>query len=820
VDEAYTAEGEIRPHWRYLLESLQGLGSQGIEERQQKARRILRDDGATYRIYDHPGADALWQLNPIPLLIHSEEWSQTEGALIERAELFNLILQDVYGPQNLIKQGIVPPELVHAHPGFLRPCHDVHLAGEHQLILHAADLIRAPDGAMKVMSDRSQAPSGAGYALENRTVMSRVFPSLFRDSHVHRLSLFFARLRQKLQELNPNGGIARIVVLTPGAYNEAYFEHAYLANYLGFHLVQGSDLTVRDGYVWMKSLNGLKRVDVILRRVDDNYCDPLELRGDSQLGVPGLLQVARSGRVAIANPLGSGVLENPAWLEYLPAVSRHLLGRELQLASVQTWWCGNPQNLEYVCDNLDSLLVKPTYRRPGIYEVYGAELDKKKRQAWINRIRKNPLNYVGQEFVPCANTPTWHQGGILPRPAVLRTFSVASEQSWAVLPGGLTRVNLDPERKSITNQSGSISKDTWILASEPEKQLSLRSPGQKKHREIAAELPSRVAENLFWLGRNAERAESALRLMRTVFIQLNKAEALPETARHTLLRALTHVTYTYPGFTADNPALLAQPEREMLAIALDDARPGSVAYSLYAMINAAEEVRDQLSNDTQRVINDIGDEMAQLHTALTPMSAPEEALAPLVTALLALAGLIQESMVRGHGWRFLEIGRRIERAMQISSLLRSLLVPVHKELEEEILIESALLCGEVLIPYRRRYPDGINMENGIEMLMLNGNNPRSLIYQTAQLEQHLAGLPGGQEMNQARKLLLEADTALRLSDATQLAEGDGIRQDLDQLLARIQNLLSNTAKAVSQRYFDHTESPQLLVKNTQWQDQL
>ena len=304
VDEAFSPDGEIRAHWRYLLESMQTLGLDGIEERQIKAQRILRDDGATYKVYNDPAHNQSWQLNPIPLLIDSEAWSQVESALVERAELFNLILDDVYGPRSLIKQRVIPPELLYAHAGFLRACNGLKLKGEQQLILHGVDLVRGPDGVMKVMADRTQAPSGAGYALENRTVMSRVFPSLFRDSHVHRHSLFFARLRQKLQDLNPNGGIARIVVLTPGAYNETYFEHAYLANYLGFNLVQGRDLTVRDGYVWMKSLDGLKRVDVILRRVDDVYCDPVELKGDSQLGVPGLLDAARMGNVAIANPLG------------------------------------------------------------------------------------------------------------------------------------------------------------------------------------------------------------------------------------------------------------------------------------------------------------------------------------------------------------------------------------------------------------------------------------------------------------------------------------------------------------------------------------
>ncbi len=824
VDEAYDAEGQIRPYWRYLLHSLESLGHDTIEERQKKARRILRDDGATYKIYDEPDANQSWQLNPIPLLINSEEWNQIETGLIERAELFNLLLQDIYGERKLIRQGIIPPELLFSHQGFLRPCHGVKLAGAHQLILHGVDLVRAPDGQMRVMGDRTQAPSGAGYALENRTVMNRVFPSLFRDSHVHRLSLFFARLRQRLHELNPNGGIAHIVVLTPGIYNEAYFEHAYLANYLGFQLVQGSDLSVRNGYVWMKALDGLKRVDVILRRVDDVYCDPVELKGDSRLGVPGLLEVARIGHVAIANPLGSSVLENPALLRYLPAIARTFFGRELQIPSVKTWWCGNPDDLEYVCANLKDLLIKPTYRRPGLYEAYGADLDETKLLAWQNRIRKNPYQFAAQEYVAGAQTPTWHQGKILPRASVLRTFAVASESSYAVMPGGLTRVNLDTGKKIISNQRGSVSKDTWVLASEPEKQISLRPVDVQPINESGSALPSRVVENLFWMGRYAERAESALRLLRTVFIQLNRTEKLPDTVQRTLLSAVTHVTSTYPGFTSLQPALLKNPEPEMISIILDQQRMGSVANNLTAMINSAEQVKEQLSSDTQRVINDIGDELELLKTTLEPnaLSAPEETLAPLITTLLAFAGLIHESMTRGNGWHFIEIGRRLERALQITSMLRSMLTARLDEVDQESLIESSLLCGEALIPYRRRYQNGIRIDQGLEMIMLNPRNPRSLIYQLIQLEHHFAELPDDHEtFSTEQKLLLEATTALRLSNIKTLVKTtSGIRAELDQLLSRTQYLISSIAKTIGQRYFDHTEGPQLLVKNTHWQDQL
>lgn len=824
VDEAYSDKGQVRPHWEYLLQSLHNMGSAMLDERQNKASHILRDDGATYKIYDEPDSKQTWQLNPVPLLISSDEWASTEAMLVERAEVFNLLLEDIYGERKLISQKIIPPELLFSHQGFLRPCNNIRLPGAQQLILHGVDLVRGPDGKMHVMADRTQAPSGAGYALENRTVMNRIFPSLFRDSHVHRLSLFFARLRQKLQSLNPNGGIARIAVLTPGAYNETYFEHAYLANYLGFQLVQGSDLSVRNGYVWMKALDGLKRVDVILRRVDDVYCDPVELKGDSQLGVPGLLEVVRMGHVAIANPLGSNVLENPAILRYLPQISRALIGRELKMPSVKTWWCGDRKDLEYVCANLKNLLIKPTYRKPGLYEVYGAELDDKKLQAWQNRIRKNPYQFVAQEYIPCSTTPSWHQGQLKPGATILRTFAVAADNSYAVMPGGLTRVNLDANNKIISNQRGSVSKDTWVLASEPEKQVSLRNPDLQPPLDNSNELPSRVVENLFWMGRYTERAESALRLLRTVFLQLNRTEVLPDNLCNVLLSAITHVTSTYPGFASLNPELFKNPESEIIAVLIDSQRAGSVANNLIAMIRASEQVKEQLSSDTQRVINNIGDQLDQLHNTLNEngLTNSEEVQARLVTSLLALTGLIHDSMTRDNGWHFMEMGRRLERALQIVSSMRALLTPQFDELGQEILIESALLSGEALINYRRHYQNGINMENGLEMILLNSRNPRSLIYQLAQLEMHFGDLPGKRDvLNEESKFLLEATTAILLSNIKNLVGANGgVREDLDQLLARVQYLISSAAKTISQRYFDHTQGSQLLVKNTDWQEQL
>ena len=823
-DEVYDAQGQMKPHWQYLLDSMSALGPDTILERQQKVARILRDDGATYKIYERPDASQVWQLNPIPQLIDSEEWAFIESAIVERSELFNLLLKDIYGEQTLLKHRVIPPELVYSNPGFLRSCAGLQLPGHHQLIIHAIDLIRDASGELTVISDRTQAPSGAGYALENRTVMTRVFPSLFRDSHVHRLAHFFTLLRQKLNSLNPNGGAPRVVILTPGAFNETYFEHAYLSNYLGFPLVQGKDLTVRGGFVWMKSLDGLKRVDVILRRVDDIYCDPVELREDSHLGVPGMLEVARCGRVVIANPLGSGFLENPALYRFLPAIGRHLLGREPRLGTVKTWWCGDPDDQQYVLANLNQLLVKSCYRRPGRNSAHGPSLTPEALANWQERIRQNPNMYVAQEYVDGVCSPTWHQGQMQPRSSVLRTFATAGEFDYNIMPGGLTRVSLDETALVVSNQTGSVSKDTWVLASEPEREVPVqRDVAAAENISIHQELPSRVAENLFWMGRYAERAEASLRFLRTLFVQLSRVGSLPGRSYRITLRGLTELTVSYPGFMAEDTDLFTNPEPELLQLIQDPTRSGSVATNLQAMINAAEQVKEQLTSDTHRIINDLGDELDILQSSLRPgiWSAPEEALDPLVTTLLALSGLAHESMVRDYTWHFIDIGRRLERSKQLIRQLRAMFIACLNADEEEVLAEALLRSNESMMTYRRRYRSQPDIRNTLQVLLLDDMNPRSLIYQLNQLGEHLQFLPDQQAgMALYDKRVLEATTAIKLCDIDELVSNnrDGNRTALDQLLSHIQQLLADASDSLTDRYFDHTAGPQPLVRTSSWQD--
>jgi uncharacterized circularly permuted ATP-grasp superfamily protein/uncharacterized alpha-E superfamily protein len=829
-DEACTHDGKPRDHWAYILDSIHSLGTDGLADRQQKAQRILRDDGATYNLTSEPLASNVWALDAIPMVISSAEWSRTEEALIERSELMDLILKDLYGPRELIRKGLIPPEVLYGHPGFLRQCHDLKMPGEHQLILHAVDMVRQPDGQFCVIGDRTQSPSGSGYALENRTVLSRIMPSLFRDSQVHRLSLFFQTLRQTLTSFAPiREEPPRIVILTPGAYSETYFEHTYLSNYLGFPLVQGSDLTVRGGKVWMKSLNGLNQVDVILRRVDDYFCDQVELKADSYLGVPGLLEAARAGNVVITNPLGSGILETPVLLKYLPEISKAMLGRDLLLSSVDTWWCGDRQDMAYIKDNLDELIIKPATRQNGKHSIYGHSLTKAQRKEVLEMIAQRPTQYAAQAYIPPSTVPAWQESELVNRPAIIRTFSVSNQTAFSVMAGGLTRVGVSDHERVVTNQRGSFSKDTWILASEPEKHTTLIGSQTQIDFESAQQtnLPSRVIENMFWMGRYAERAESAMRLMRTILVQLNNIDPLPESSRALLLASLSEQTGCLPGFTEADSKLLNNPDEELINLIIDGTRPGSIKSNLVSLLTCTEEVKEMLSADTRRIINDLRDHLNALDRAyINGMpSAPDETLDPLVTSLLALSGLNHESMLRGMGWKFQEIGRRSERALQTATLISTALSQGMDELQQQQVLESVLLSVEALISFRRRYRKRGNVAHGLDLLMIDDTNPRSLFYQIDQLRRYIDDLPQSQSSLQPglsleKRLIVKAMNSIQLADLNDLAKVNSVTEQRDGLLnlmLDIKDDVEQLTALIGTKYFDHTAGPQQ-ISNTLWDD--
>jgi uncharacterized circularly permuted ATP-grasp superfamily protein/uncharacterized alpha-E superfamily protein len=819
-DEMYAAPGEVREHWSYLASALNDLGGNELQRRREEAWRQIRDNDVTFNIYGDPrGMGRPWELDLIPLLISSEEWQVIERGLIQRAELLNLVLNDLYGKRDLLKKGHLPPELVYSHPGFLRPCVGVPLAQPRSLLFYAADLARARDGQVQVLSDRAQAPSGAGYALENRMVVSRVLPSLFRDSHVHRLANFFRTQRHALNRLSPRpDDEANIVLLTPGPANEAYFEHAYLASYLGYTLVQGGDLLARDGRIWLTTLDGLRPVDVILRRMDDSYCDPVELREDSYLGVPGLVNAARTGQVGIANPLGSGLLESPALLPFLPRLARQLLGEDLRLPSVPTWWCGDARERGYVLANLERLVIKPVYRGVGFRFVFGSDLSRAERDDLIRRIRERPHLYVGQEPQVMSTAPVLVEDGVEPRRSVLRTFLVADEHEYHAMPGGLTRVSADADKLVVSNQAGGASKDTWVLATEPERHTSLwLESRQTRHVfSTSGELPGRVADNLYWLGRYAERAEFTSRLLRLALQFLVTAENESAGCLECLLQSLKELS---PPVPSGGAAKAAEIEDELLRLIHEQNRAGSLSQTLNALLLSARSVRDRLSTDTWRVINDIDEELhslqrikpGQLLDALDEMD-------NLVLAFTAFSGLTQENMTRGRGWLFLDMGRRIERAILTSRLLRALLEQSAGQDEEAVLLESLLSVVDSLMSYRRRYRQGMQTDKLLELIVYDERNPRSLAYQLTRMEEHVADLPREQDRgirSELARLALETATMVRLADVQRLAEvaPDSKRREvLDQFLTVLAARLPALSDALTAAYFRAAETPQQLIR--------
>jgi uncharacterized circularly permuted ATP-grasp superfamily protein/uncharacterized alpha-E superfamily protein len=819
-DEMCSAEGALRPIWDQVIPSLLEMGATELMRRRREARRLLEENGVTFNLQDS-GEEATrpWTLDPIPQLVGSREWSRVEAGLIQRAELLERLAADLYGPRETLRKGLIPPEAVYAHPGFLRSCASIPAPGARLLPMYAADVGRAPNGSLWVTVDRTQALFGAGYALENRLVLSRVLPSLYRDAQVHRVATFFRALRRTLAELSPRDkDNPRVVMLSAGPGSETYFEHAYLANYLGYSLVEGGDLTVRGGKVWVKTLGGLQPVDVILRRIDAELCDPLELCGDSMLGTPGLLAAARARGVSIVNPLGSGMLENRALPAFLPALCRFLLGEELRIPSLATWWCGTPKERDYVVANLPRLVVRAIHPALGPATIHGAALSKQQRQNLVERIRARPCAYVGQEQIALSSTPVFGGRELEARHLMLRSFLVAHGDSYTVMPGGLARVSASTETAQFSLQKGGISKDTWVLASEPERPVSLLPPPGEAMPIIRSggEVPSRVADNLFWLGRYSERLDAAARLLREVLQRLLDGEVPKHNPELTaLLRTLTRQTHTAPGFIGKGAEeRLAAPEREILSLLLDPARVGGLRFTLEAALGTCRGVRDRISDDLWRTFNSLAEEMRGTPRPYFALGRALQLTDRTVIAQTAISGFISEGMSRGAGWRFVDSGRRLERAVLTLALLDELLATPTAPASS--LMETLLLITDSIRTYRRRYRSSLQLDAVLDLLLLDESNPRAVGFQLQTLSERIASLPRRStppHRSPEERLLLDALCSLRLADTETLlaVPEEGAESDLKRLLTRLGDRLANLSEAITHDYFSLTEVPQQLM---------
>ena len=745
-DEMEEAPATPRPHWRPLIESLQRLGRHELVSRWEDGRRIIRAHGVTYNVYgDAQGMDRPWGLDFVPLLITAREWARIEGGLVQRSRLFNLILADLYGgAQHLLRDGLLPPELVYANPGFLRSCRGLPVAAQVYLHLLACDLGRSPNGKWWVLSDRTQAPSGAGYAWENRTVVSQILPEQIWDCNIQRLGGFFQREREMLFKLAPPGrDHPNIVFLTPGPHNETYFEQAFLARHLGFPLIEGADLTVRDRRVFLKTIEGLQPVHVILRRVDDSFCDPLELRGDSFLGVSGLVEATRAGNVTVANALGAGLIESPAFLSFLPSLCRHILGEKLLLPSIATWWCGQAEELLYVTEHLDSLILKPAFgaQPPMPAPAAGAPKSSRRlaeeRAKLIESIHASPRSFVAQERVNLSQAPAWAEDHLAARPVVVRAFVANGGDSFAVLPGGLTRVSSSPDELAVSMQRGGGSKDTWVLANGssncPEPTQVMGESGLAG--QISPGVPSRVADHLFWLGRYTERLEQLLRMLRCI---LSRVSGEPSVEGGTQCKGLGEFAAKLGVFP---PPLGSDPDssklsRRMLHVLYHPDQPGGVRDLLKRVRLTASAVRDRFSDDTWRILGRLEVD-GRSRPGRLPLAQAMSLIHNLVLDLAAFNGMEMENMTRGHGWRFLDFGRRLERGQSVLKLLRA---AASVESPAAAVLEPVLEIADSMMTYRRRYFASPQLAGVLDLLLRDESNPRSLLFQVNVLREHIAAL--------------------------------------------------------------------------------
>ncbi len=797
-DEMWDVDAGVRPHWGHLVNGLARLGSREWSTRGQRITRLLRENGVTYNVYDDPrGYSRTWELDPVPLVLDGDEWLAVAAGLEQRARLLDLVLRDLYGAQTLLQRGLLPPELVYGHAGYLRPLLGALGGGRRQLILYAADLARGPDGRVWVMADRTQSPSGVGYALENRAVMARTFPELLEGAGVAKLTHWLEAARATLAELAPHPSEhPHVVVLTPGPANETYFEHAYLAARMGYTLAQGGDLTVRDGRVWLKAVSGLKPVDVIVRRVDEAWCDPLELRQDSRLGSAGLIEALRRGNVAMANPPGSGLLENPALMPFLPALSRALLGEELQLPTAATWWCGQEKERDYVLANLPRLVLKPIARGVSNETVLGANLDRRQLAEWRERIRARPYLYVGQQPLALSSVPALREHRLAPLFVSLRTFLVCHGDGYVALPGGLTRCG---GGKFLSGQSGALSKDTWVTPGPP-KPVPTRPPGTSgAETEI---LTSRAADNLFWAGRYLERAEGVARLLRVVLDGLWEEEITP--GLEPILDALLALAGS-PGGDCDDRPDLPTCVRDLIT---HEDRPGNLAHTVRSLLGCAYGTREYWSVAIWRLIDRIERDWGKRPRRRGHNHDRTDLwLGRLIDTLAGMAGLASETLPHADAFRFFDLGRRIERGLIASAVLRRILEsPLTDEARRESL-SLVLQSADSLVTFRRRFRAEPFLGGVLELLLWDKGNPRSLIYQLHTARRHLDTLSRPRLRREAEHLLLDAEQRLLAGKAT-LAGQDlaaGQHDWLMETLGQVSGSLGNVSNAITHTWFTHVQ---------------
>jgi len=790
-NEAYTASGTPRPHWQPILSVMNSAAQRQLKRGQDRVRRMRHVDGATFNLFDDAGTRGVpWDLEMVPLPIPPGEWAVLEAGLLQRAHLLEMILADIYGPQRLLADGQLPPALIFSNPRFLRPCHGIQPPGNRFLTFYAADIYRAPDGGFRVLRDFGGNPEGMGYALENRIVISRVFSRLYHKSQIHRLAPFFQTFHRSLTQRTPPGkDDPGVVLLSPGPDCPIYFEHALLSRYMGYPLMESQDLTVRNGRVFLKKLAGLEPVEVIFRHIPDESSDPFALRSSTVTGVAGLLQAARERNIDIVNPIGSGFLETPVLPSFLPTLCQRLQGEDLKLPSHSIWWCGTETGQSQVLANLNTLQLGPALEKPASFAMPADP---------VAAIQAAPHAFMASEPLLPSISPGWNETGVDSRFTLMRIFVCATQQGFSIMPGGLAITAADVKTLVGGRRELLRSKDIWVLSDQPVEPFSLLG-GLQTAAEFSrsSDLPSRVADHLLWLGRYTERAEFLIRLLRSVFRRIAGEARLQDIPELPFLLGLLRKQHYLPQPNGGGPILPRY--RELTAQLTDALYSSNSTESVFSILKkvreAARNVRDRLSLDSWRAINRLED------FADGPVEDPIELLDDTLFTLNAFSGLSMESMTRGLGWRFMDMGRRVERAIGLTSLLRNGLPQICSESRSTL--EALLEVTHSIMTYRARYRTTFQLAPVLDLLIMDEGNPKSLAFQCRQLADHVDNLPRQSDRRfetREERMTLKMLTSVRLLDLTGLECRNAESQSLAVFLKTMEEQLLEFAQQINAHY--------------------
>jgi uncharacterized circularly permuted ATP-grasp superfamily protein/uncharacterized alpha-E superfamily protein len=817
-DEVRDNLGKNRPAWAAVSAKLRELGNEDFLLRAQQVHRIVQDNGITYNAYgDSEGSRRVWAMDPLPMIVGSDDWRALEKGMSQRVRLINNILADIYGNQRLLRTGQIPAFLVHGNPNFLRPCHGFQPHNGAFVHIYAADLARDESGAWRVLADRVDVPSGIGYAVENRFITQQVMSDIFRAAGPVRLKPFFERMLESFETLVQRRTERPVIVLlSPGPGFETYFEQAFFARNLGYPLVEGADLTTRDNCVFLKTVSGLKRVDVIIRNVPSGDCDPLELDSTSMLGVPGLVEAARSGNVVIANNLGTGVMESPAMPAFLDELCRSLLGENLAVPSVETMWCADRTKIQYILSNLGSLVIKPVFRRRSGEAIIGPLLSSRELERLSARIGASPENFCAQKLVSRATIPALSPEGVVePRRFIMRVFLVYHKGGdYEMMPGALTRITRESVSYSVSMAEGGASKDTWMVAPPdmPLKDHPLPHTGPVRIRRSTAELTSREADNLFWMGRYMERTDYQTRLLRVLVNDIR------ECSGSQLPHYLSPFLSTAMGLCASGKDAkeivgmnLVKAEERLDDLIRNRANSCGLCASILSLHSTSSAVKERLSLDAVNILNQLADYATQ-DKEESARKSPAQRLNNIGMLLAGVSGSMTENMTRATDWRFLDIGRRIERAQSIVELI--LQVFSHPAPIPAATLSNLLVCGDSRYTYASRYLTNMQSEAVVDLLLIDPTNPRSVAYQACIITDHIANLPvsdSEEPQTERKRLALGIDSEIALADVRELLMASDSAQytALTALMTRLSSQLMDLSDQLARHYFSHNENKAL-----------